>query len=596
MGARSAVALSVALWLGLALGTRLPAAWAPGAMLLGVLLVAWPDPRAGAPLPRLDALVAASLGLVLLGMCRGSAHRAHQSALEQAIPPAGLTARGLARVVEPPRREGQSPSAAVELIASDVPLPRGVRARLRLPDASPAEWCDTLEVTVELERTSPARNPGGFDARAAARAADLHAHGRAFVARTRPERSLLSMPVRFLMRVRRGAEEALARALTPGARELVVPLLFGDRAGMSTDTDAALRGSGLVHLLALSGLHVAWLAGVARGLAASAGGGPLARSVAGALAAAAYMVIAGPIPSLARAVVAECASALACATRRAVDPLQSLALAPLLLFAVEPAWALDLGFQLSCAATLGFVAIGGPWSTRLAGEVRLPRWLEALVGNLLLTIAAQLAALPLLLARFHALPWTSIAGNLVAVPVSEWLLAAAALGAALEAVLPGARSHRARGVRAARGGASRHHGDARSMARRAARHWCLPLAGGVRGARRGRARALDAGAARAARAHAGLRWRAALRALASARSGSRACARSPRRRFTASWPLVVDRADVGQGDAIAIADAHGWWLVTRGRARRAGTRGGRGAAVLSLGRRAPAGSCRTHAR
>ena len=70
------------------------------------------------------------------------------------------------------------------------------------------------------------------------------------------------------MRIRRAAEASLARTLSPGTRELVIPLLFGDRAGMSTDTDAALRASGLVHLLALSGLHVAWLAGVARGVAA----------------------------------------------------------------------------------------------------------------------------------------------------------------------------------------------------------------------------------------------------------------------------------------------------------------------------------------
>ena len=138
-------------------------------------------------------------------------------------------------------------------------------------------------------------------------------------------------------------------------------------------TDAALRASGLVHLLALSGLHVAWLAGVARALAAIAGGGVFARAMAGALAAGGYALVAGPIPSLARAVVAEGVSALACAARRAADPIQSLALAPLVLLACAPAWAGDLGFQLSCAATLGLVAIGGPWSAATRGLPRLAR-------------------------------------------------------------------------------------------------------------------------------------------------------------------------------------------------------------------------------
>ena len=556
------MALAVALWLGLACGARAPVTWAPAALLLGAALAAWPDPRTGAPLPRLDALLVTALGFMLLGLARASAHRAEQHTLEHAIPPAGLTARAVGRVVEPPRREGEAPSAVVELIAAEAPMPRGVRARLRLPAQDPSEWGDTVEVTAQFERASPPRNPGGFDALAAARAADLHAHGRAVICRTRPARSLATAPVRFLMRVRRAIEATLARTLTPEARELVAPLLFGDRAGMSPDTDAALRASGLVHLLALSGLHVAWLAGVARGLAASAGGGPLARAVAGAIAAAAYMAIAGPIPSLARAVVAECASALACATRRAVDPLQSLALAPLLLLAVAPAWADDLGFQLSCAATLGLIAIGGPWSSRCA---RLPSVLGPLASNILLTLAAQLAALPLLLARFHALPWTAIGGNLAAVPLSEWLLAAAALGVALEAMLPGAGHvafaacetlagslHALTAALGAWPGALLPTGDSR---------WTVAAA--VLGAA---ALALATPEPRAWRPRSrGGAWRAPL-LVAGVTCVVFACvcalATRPLEPPPGRWWFVV--LDVGQGDALAIADGHEWWLVDAG--------------------------------
>src|SRR5207244_630038 len=79
----------------------------------------------------------------------------------------------------------------------------------------------------------------------------------------------------------------------------------GDRSALPTDLGAALRASGLVHLLALSGLHVAWLAALARGLAAALGLGLRARALAGAGCAVLYAVIAGPLPSLMRAVVAE---------------------------------------------------------------------------------------------------------------------------------------------------------------------------------------------------------------------------------------------------------------------------------------------------
>src|SRR5258706_11098953 len=47
-------------------------------------------------------------------------------------------------------------------------------------------------------------------------------------------------------------------------------------------------------------------------------------------------------------------------------------------------------------------------------------------------------ALPLLIARFAALPWTGLLTNLVAVPVSGLLLAAAWLAALADWALPGA--------------------------------------------------------------------------------------------------------------------------------------------------------------
>jgi competence protein ComEC len=276
------------------------------------------------------------------------------------------------------------------------------------------------------------------------------------------------------------------------------------------------------------------------------------------------MVIAGPIPSLARAVVAECVSALACATRRAPDPLQSLALAPLVLLAVAPAWADDLGFQLSCVATLGLVAIGGPWSAHFA---RWPKPAGAVAGGVVLTLGAQLAALPLLLARFHALPWTALAGNLAAVPVAEWLLAAAALAVTLEGLLPGA-GHVA--LAACETLAQALHALTFALG---AWPGALLATGGSRwpvvAAAVGAALlALATAESRALRARIpvpGAGWRAPLRALGAGAVlfacacalGTRALAPSRGR-----WWLVV--LDVGQGDALAIADAHGWWLVDTG--------------------------------
>ncbi len=557
MGARGAVALAVMLWAGLACGERGGFGLAVCALMLG-LAAAFAPLRAARPL----AAPVLLLAFAALGLARGAAQRERSSAELATLAAQPMLAWLVACVDEPPRREGGVPAAVLRVLAANVCLPRGARVRLRLPPGSTAEWGDTLEVVARLARASGPRNPGGFDARIPARAAGVLASGRAFTCAVHATRALAAWPVRLAMRVRRAGEQALAASLSERARELVAPLLFGDRGGMSTDTDSALRASGLVHLLALSGLHVAWLAGVARAATAGLRGGLLARAVAGALCALGYALVAGPIPSLMRAVAAEACTALARATHRALDPLQSLALAVLVLLAWQPGWGLDLGFQLSCVATLGLVAIGGPWSHALA---RGPRLWRALAPSLATTLGAQIAALPLLLARFHALPWTALGANLLAVPVAELLLAAATVGALGDGMLPGAGRvwfaaceplaaalHAITRLAGAWPGARIATGDSPWPV------WLAVLGGAALVFAAGPPRELGA------RRHDG-GARSAVCALGGALAGlALACALCAR-------PLVPPRGawwliaiDVGQGDALAVATGEGWWLVDTG--------------------------------
>src|SRR5262249_9388402 len=138
-------------------------------------------------------------------------------------------------------------------------IARGARLRLRLPAATPVEWGDTLECLVQIERPGPRRNPGGFEPRASADAAAIVAVGRAWTARVHKPGGLAALGPRTLARWRRGIESRLQRHLSPPALELTLPLVTGDRSAVSIPLDADLRSAGLIHLLALSGLHVAAL-------------------------------------------------------------------------------------------------------------------------------------------------------------------------------------------------------------------------------------------------------------------------------------------------------------------------------------------------
>jgi len=557
MGGRTAVPLALALWAGLALARG---AGAPGALAMlcaaaALAALAWRSP------PRTGALLVTLVAL-LAGGARGAAWQARHAARLAAVPAEGGFVRATCVLDEPARRESGEPVALARVAASRPALPLGARVRLRLPASCPADWGDTVHVLARLERFSGPRNPGGFDAARAAAAAGAIAAGRAYTAVVRAGREPAGLPVRAALRLRRAVEAALAAGLGPGARELAAPLVFGDRSAMTPETDARLRGSGLVHLLALSGLHVVWLAAVVRGAVAALRGGRVARALAGAACAVLYALLAGPLPSLLRACAGECAAAVARLAQRALDPVQSLALSAFALLAWRPGWADDLGFQLSCAATLGLVTLAEPLAAPLA---RWPR-AHALAVGLTTTVAAQLTALPLLLARFHAVPWTGLAANLVAVPLSELLLAAAWLGGLLEAAAPGAGTPFLRACEPLAGALARVAGFAASPPLAllpCGGNAVLPPLAAAGAALLALAlpppRALDRrpyGRSRIARRTAAvgaLMLACALVALLLARP----LAPQPGR-----WWLVA--IDVGQGDALAIAQGGAWSLVDAG--------------------------------
>jgi competence protein ComEC len=478
-----------------------------------------------------------------------------------------------ARLLDHPGREGDAPAVMARIERAEPSLPSALRARIRLPAGCDAEAGDVVEALVMLERPREAGNPGGFSPRAAARAMGCAAVGRALTAQRAA--TVASIGRATIVRWRRAIERVLATGLSENARELAVPLVVGDRSGVSIETSVRLQAAGLTHLLALSGLHVTWLAGVARGMAAVAGGGIGGRAIAGAACALFYVAIAGPLPSLLRAACTELGMTWARLRGRAIDPVQALALSALVLILVAPGWVDDLGFQLSCTATLGIVTVGRALERSLAedaigrgrhGVDRRRAVLRAVLAVLVPTAAAQLLVLPLLLARFHALPWTALATNLIAVPVCAWLLAAAWLAIALEWLAPGTGAWALAACEAL--------SDLLQVIARGPQH--VPLALLPTGSQAGPVILAAVGAALLALGAIGPRpldqrhlplsrgRSAALAggAFASLLSIILVVTTPSMRPEPGRWWLIV--LDVGQGDAIAIASPRGWWLVDAG--------------------------------
>jgi len=544
------VAPAIALWAGLLMSGGV-GAWGLAvaiavALAMGALAIRAPD-RVGT--------LALTLGAVAVGMARGAAHE-RMPALPPSWDPDRRPIAIEARVIGHPWRTVDGRVAVLHILGAEDRRLAGVRVRARLPAGAAVEWGDRVTALVQLEHPPARRSPGGYDVRAALAAQGIGSVGRV-VAIRRTASDLATVERATCVRVRRAVEAALDGALSAAAREVVVPLVVGDRGELGAELGADLQAAGLIHLIALSGLHVTWMAAIARGAAALVGGGPVPRALAGALCALAYVGIAGPLPSLARAAVTEGLLTWARVRDRPLDPVQALAASVALLLALCPGWANDLGFQLSCVATAGLTTVG------TAMNDRLKRGVGAAVLRLLNpTLAAQLAAQPLLMSRFHALPWTALAANLLAVPVCELALAAGWLGVILEGMWPGsgalmfaACEALCAALRAIAGTAAAaplallplgHHAGAAWLGGCAAAAIAIATAPSGRLAHRGAARATL------------LVIGAALTLLSVGFAATTPALRPP----PGHWWLVV--LDVGQGDAVALAFDDGWWLVDAG--------------------------------
>lgn len=256
----------------------------------------------------------------------------------------------------------------------------------------------------------------------------------------------------FLARLRGRVRRALHRV--PGrARSILAALVLGERGTLDPTLRAQFARSGLGHLLAVSGLHLSLVAlGLLAGLtwvlrrcqALTARGDPRRWAALLAFAAALlYTLLTGAAPPTVRACVMTGLLLLALLAQRAPDFLRPLAAAALLLLVVEPLNLFRPAFQLSFAAVVGLVlALSRPrvrgwlWAEGRSRGV-LARWGRWLLGLSIVSAAASLATAPLVARHFGSIPVLGVFSNLLAVPLTTFvLLPAALLGALLGALSP----------------------------------------------------------------------------------------------------------------------------------------------------------------
>ena len=217
-------------------------------------------------------------------------------------------------------------------------------------------------------------------------------------------------PPRGLAGLAESYRSSLRDALADDAEgELALGLTIGETTRFSMHDVELLRAAGLSHLVAVSGSNVAIvLASIAMLFAWASRRMRLTAAVSGLIA---FVIVVGPEPSVLRAAAmgAVALAALACGTRG--DPAVTLLLAVVVLLILRPSLVWSVGLHLSVAATAGIVLWSRPLEERLGFLPRLVRM------PLAVTLAAQVAVTPVLLATFGTLSLIAPVANVLAAPV-----------------------------------------------------------------------------------------------------------------------------------------------------------------------------------
>ena len=278
---------------------------------------------------------------------------------------------------------------------------------------SPVRYGDQITISGRLARPPPAGNPGEFSYRDY-----LAAQGIEVQLLTRPGATVRVTGRRFLNPVVRVAYAARARMAaffeyampgTPGA--LLASLLLGDDGAISDEVRETFRSAGLLHVLVVSGAQVGLVAGAMLWSVRAAGLSPPLGALVAGTAVIFFALMAGWVPSVARATVMALAGLAAMLVGRDRDLYAALAVAALTLLVSSPLLLFDAGFQLSFAATWALMYVAPVLSERLPA---LPRALRALVS---LTVAAQLSVMPILAVHFAQISLAGFVSNLVVVPL-----------------------------------------------------------------------------------------------------------------------------------------------------------------------------------
>jgi competence protein ComEC len=204
---------------------------------------------------------------------------------------------------------------------------------------------------------------------------------------------------------------------------LLAGILFGVDTGLPKKLQDAFKNTGTAHIIAISGFNIAIIAGLFFSFFKWALKNERLGAALAVLFVFLYAFLVGGDPAVMRAAIMGSLSLFARQVGRRNAGLNTLAFVALLMAIWNPLTLWDVGFQLSFFATLGLILYAEPFSTITARLIQNITKQEnsAIVNiindNVILTLAAQVMTIPLMMYYFQRISVISFIANPFILPV-----------------------------------------------------------------------------------------------------------------------------------------------------------------------------------
>ena len=309
---------------------------------------------------------------------------------------------------------------------------------------------DKISATGNLKLLTNYNNPGQIDGVTRMKASGITARmsaGKTGILIEEVEGGLWTKFLRTVAAIREHYRESMAQVMSREDAAAIFAMLFGGYAGLNPELVEDFATTGIVHILSVSGSHMSMLAMATawlclllkfpRGLTFALGFFVIGT----------YAILSALLPQVLRSAAMGILVFFAKTLDADAEGARLLTLTALAMLINQPLLLFDISFQLSFTATAGLMYLSEDLKNTIRNvELGIRNYFSISHSSFLIpncfsepaamTIAAQLASLPIVVWYFNKISLSSVLANVFVMPLLEIVIVGGLLGGIFSAVVP----------------------------------------------------------------------------------------------------------------------------------------------------------------